>query len=389
MVTIDLYLAGKRGYKMIVGYPDYYKDFRCSAGDCPDTCCGGWKISIDNKTWKKYKGQKGELGRKMRGSLDKKERCFVLKNGFCPFLNEDRLCSIQMQMGERYLCRTCRDYPRHMEVYDGLKEVSLSLSCPEAAKIILKREPHFSVAIKRTEGNERPGRLLRILYQARRGMFRIMEDDSLSLENRLAMILAVAHDIQIRLDRRRREDILELLTRCSRPEAKKELEAKSEPFRTREEERRQYMAALMEVTKGLENITASWPVRRERCIRFLENKKIYKGVHEKFLYYKEKNRYLYVNLMIYFLYVYFLGAVYDQKVYGKVKLAVVSCLAVQEMAEAVLAEKGFLEEKDIIREAYIYSREIEHSDTNLEGMEEILTDSPLFSMENLFVCIFS
>ena len=28
--------------------PDYYKDFRCIAGDCTDTCCAGWmKLPIN------------------------------------------------------------------------------------------------------------------------------------------------------------------------------------------------------------------------------------------------------------------------------------------------------------------------------------------------------
>ena len=96
-----------------------------------------------------------------------------------------------------------------------------------------------------------------------------------------------------------------------------------------------------------------------------------------------------VYLMIYFLYVYFLGAVYDGNVYGKAKFAAVSCLAVQAMSEAVLAEKGELSEDDLIEAAYIYSREMEHSDNNLEGVEEILMKSGLFSMEKIFVCLFS
>ena len=35
------------------------------------------------------------------------------------------------------MCRTCRIYPRHQESYGDLAEVSLSLSCPEAARLVL------------------------------------------------------------------------------------------------------------------------------------------------------------------------------------------------------------------------------------------------------------
>ena len=27
--------------------PDYYKEFKCVASECTDTCCAGWEINID------------------------------------------------------------------------------------------------------------------------------------------------------------------------------------------------------------------------------------------------------------------------------------------------------------------------------------------------------
>ena len=38
------------------------------------------------------------------------------------------------------LCDTCRKYPRHIEEFEGLREYSLSLSCPEAARILLGKK---------------------------------------------------------------------------------------------------------------------------------------------------------------------------------------------------------------------------------------------------------
>ena len=51
--------------------------------------------------------------------------------------NEENLCDLYAEKGEKMLCRTCRMYPRHIEEYEGIREISLSLSCVEAAKIIL------------------------------------------------------------------------------------------------------------------------------------------------------------------------------------------------------------------------------------------------------------
>ena len=37
-------------------------------------------------------------------------------------------------------CKTCRQYPRHEEEYENVRELSLSLSCPEAARMILSQD---------------------------------------------------------------------------------------------------------------------------------------------------------------------------------------------------------------------------------------------------------
>ncbi len=57
-------------------------------------------------------------------------------------LNDDNLCDLYTGMGPDSLCWTCKTYPRHIEVFDGVREVSLCLSCIEAARIILgTKEP--------------------------------------------------------------------------------------------------------------------------------------------------------------------------------------------------------------------------------------------------------
>lgn len=41
--------------------PDYYDEFACIADRCPDTCCAGWQIMIDEDSLEKYERVKGEL----------------------------------------------------------------------------------------------------------------------------------------------------------------------------------------------------------------------------------------------------------------------------------------------------------------------------------------
>ena len=124
---------------MEITRPDYYKEFSCIAGACPDTCCAGWQIVIDDKSLKKYKRVKGTFRNRLHNDIDWKEKVFRQYEKRCAFLNEDSLCDIYSEVGKRMLCDTCRKYPRHIEEFEGLREYSLSLSCPEAAKILLGR----------------------------------------------------------------------------------------------------------------------------------------------------------------------------------------------------------------------------------------------------------
>ena len=39
--------------------PHFYDKFVCTAGDCPDTCCAGWQIMIDDASLEKYKNVQG------------------------------------------------------------------------------------------------------------------------------------------------------------------------------------------------------------------------------------------------------------------------------------------------------------------------------------------
>ena len=45
---------------MKIRVPEYFKDFKCIASKCEDTCCAGWGIVIDDATYDRYKNVQGE-----------------------------------------------------------------------------------------------------------------------------------------------------------------------------------------------------------------------------------------------------------------------------------------------------------------------------------------
>lgn len=118
--------------------PKYYKNFNCLAGSCPDSCCrSGWEIPLDSDTLRFYRafgikdidenicpGTDGDIIFKLNG------------NGDCLYLESDGLCRLY-KLTDGRLGDVCAKYPRYFEEYDGFTETGISVSCPEAARIVL------------------------------------------------------------------------------------------------------------------------------------------------------------------------------------------------------------------------------------------------------------
>ncbi|MGL6173641.1 MAG: flagellin lysine-N-methylase, partial [Cellulosilyticaceae bacterium] len=125
---------------MKIRVPSYFNDFTCIASECEDTCCAGWGIVIDEETYNAYQNIDSEFGKKLRSKIVEEDgdNVFVLNGENCPFLSENKLCEIYKEVGAENLCYTCRQYPRYMEEFCDLREMGISLSCPEAARIIVR-----------------------------------------------------------------------------------------------------------------------------------------------------------------------------------------------------------------------------------------------------------
>ena len=129
--------------KQVNFYPKYYRKFQCIASDCEDSCCAQWQIVVDDDSALKYEAVSGDIGEKLRSVQETDEdgdRVFRLENERCPFWEKSGLCEIHRKLGEEYLCHTCSEYPRAVQDFADFAEHDLSLSCPEAARIIFSDE---------------------------------------------------------------------------------------------------------------------------------------------------------------------------------------------------------------------------------------------------------
>lgn len=383
--------------------PDYYRQFRCIASECPATCCAGWQIVIDDKSLKKYQGCRTAFGNRLANSIDWKEKTFLQYEGRCAFLDENNLCDIYSEAGADMLCRTCRRYPRHVEEFENEREISLSISCPVVAKMLLNREERVTFLEAEKAGEEEEDEsfdffLYSALQDCRSVMFDILQDRENTIGFRMAKVLALAHDVQNRIDARRLFEVEALLERYQRPGADAKLKQKFLVY-SGVEGQRQRMNALLELLGQLEVLDESWPAQIAEY-GYIRNRMSEKEStageadapenHASVIAREKqgengsagagrKEEIQAEQLMVYFLFTYLCGAVYDGDAFAKVKMAVVSTLLLLDLMKA--------DRENQEQTVWRFSRELEHSDQNLNRMEELMKESEAAEFEELLKCV--
>ncbi len=367
--------------------PDYYEDFTCVADKCPDTCCAGWQIVIDEDSLEQYGEVPGAFGKRLVNSIDWQEGCFYQYNRRCAFLNEDNLCDLYTELGAEALCNTCRNYPRHTEEYEGLRELSLSLSCPIAAKMILLQEKFPEFVEYEDDKEEELAEefedfdilMFTQLEDARTAVLKHLKETKGSLEDKMDCYLQLAKDMQDCIDRGEYFEVDAVVRAFEEGQAKSDIciANKKVEFEHRYMHRKQLYQHIVE----LERLREEWTEVLEDAEKVLyaqgqtkydEAVKQFETFLDSELKAKERYEMVGVQLLVFFFYTYFCGAVYDDRIYSKTALAVESVRFIRELYLARWLEKGTLTKEDYVELAYRYAREIEHSDINLEAMEDFV-----------------
>lgn len=376
---------------MQITYPDYYREFSCTADKCKDTCCAGWGIVIDEKTLKKYRKVKGAFGERLCQEIDWKEASFHQNRGRCAFLNEQNLCDIYTQLGKKAFCDTCRRYPRHIEEFENLREISLSLSCPEVAEIILGRQEKVRFITKERKSQEETYGdfdffLFDKLMSARSFLLELLQNRQYQIEYRIGAALGFAHDLQRRIRNGEIFQVDELNERYQAEGAMERIGKKLETYEADTKRRIVLLDEMMESLNCLEVLNPEFPqwVRESRIILYERGSIWYQSKCRLFQEIGIGYGKILEQLMVYFVFTYFCGAVYDGNPYTKMKMAVISTIFIREWIMAVWIKEGKQPDlSQIAAISYRYSRELEHSDVNLNTMEAMLGKDPLFSMKNL------
>lgn len=313
---------------MILRTPSFYKDFKCIAGDCPDSCCQGWEVDADEQSLEYYKTLTGDIRKRIDSVLDKDEfgnTIFRLAHKKrCPFLNQENLCDMHIAIGGEHTPYTCRMFPRFINDFGGTREMGVSFSCPVASDMMweLTEPMHFVDELNDLppELNEIDAQTYFYLTKARKKAFDIVQDRSLPVNQRLIKLLDFGVEIQQDLE---------------------EYQEGDNPI------------AFFDVFRNPELINPQWIERVDNGAGKPVSDKVFNE-----------------NIASYFIFRYFLTAVYDYDVLSKIKMAVIGVLIVTYFGEDSWT-------------IHLWSKETEHSQYNMDRYKKLLKEAKCLSVNEL------
>ena len=221
----------------------------------------------------------------------------------------------------------------------------------------------------------------------------ILQNREYPLRLRAAAALALSHDLQERIDRNALFDADKLLERYASERMWSWFEARLEKLFSSDgssalkiKAARRTLDALFSLLDRMEVLRNDWPDHVAAARRTLADYNYSPGNRESETAFETVfDDIIGEQILVYFVFTYFCGAVYNGNAYGKMKFAAAGLILIRELARAQWIENsGRLDTEELFMTAVRYSREIEHSDYNKVMMEQLLGNEELFGLEDLF-----
>ena len=360
---------------MQVRTPDYYLQFKCIAGACTDSCCAGWQVDVDDRSYAYYETVTGEFGDRLRSVMIKGKRGAegrfrIGSDGRCPFLNENNLCDLYTALGEDALCTTCEMYPRYVTDFGNTREMGIALSCVTAAELIMGQQGEKGFVEHEDEDlflvlNDIDGLFYINMLQAREKVYGILWNRDINMADRLDLLLDYAKLLEAHRDN---------------PECFAGLDAKMPSAIPATDAAKSYGLFWKYYLKQA-IIKKEWALTGMKALELLKKGEFdCKAIPELLEQYSSE----FENIATYFVYRYFLQAVFDNRITDRIKMCVVSILMILQSyyVDSIVRQ----EEPDFDRRVWlthVYSRELEHSEENFARLLKILGKKKVFSADNL------
>ncbi|MDD3712252.1 MAG: flagellin lysine-N-methylase [Candidatus Izemoplasmatales bacterium] len=205
----------KEKVRAIFVVPDYYKNFVCKGGDCRDSCCVGWKVTIPMNQYfllhglscnKKVKEKIDRTFRPiLQGTPERYAEIVHTMDGDCPLHKKDGYCLLHETCGEEVLPWVCRYYPRGPRI-DYAHEASCANSCEKTLELLFENEDKLTFETKEllfmmTKPVKLPDEEHKILYQKiRKEIFVVLTNRNYLLHERIIHLGRYLKAIETNID---------------------------------------------------------------------------------------------------------------------------------------------------------------------------------------------
>ena len=379
---------------MKIRKPDYFKYFNCIADKCEDTCCAGWGIVIDDKSYEKYMNLESAFGDVLRSKIveDEGDKVFLLNGDRCSFLNEDNLCEIYNNIGEDGLCYTCRQYPRYLEEFGSLREIGISLSCPEACRIILNQKEKVRFELEEVEEevssyNDINANLYINLMQIRKIVLSIIQDRSINIDIRGSIVLRFIDEVQEKIDSNEISSIKDITNKYLDKDYINEVIENINKYKSKKDIKYTNMKNILNTFKNLKHIKPNDILGIDDVLRYffqsVNDRELYFKNYNDFNEYYKDNEYKFEQILVYYIYRYFLKSVFDYDAIGKIKFAIVSYIMIKELSAIRFLENREFIDSDLVYIAHTYSKDIEHLEENVEKLQELFETEEFFALDEI------
>lgn len=402
--------------------PTYLKEFSCIGSPCEDNCCIGWDVDFDKKSFQKYRKVKdGELGQLFKSCVMENPDSFsdevdyatvkLRKNKVCPFLNEQHLCKIQARFGEAHLSNVCATYPRYTNTIDGVFEHSATVSCPEAARLILMNPQ----GIRFVEGEENAsnryiltygvntqerGNPLRVsnLLALRQFSIDLLQQREIPLWQRLLLLGGFFEKLGKAEKSRKKTDVSAMIS-----EFKAELQSGGSRGVQWDKAPNPagQLALLKEITKSLKVFTE---IDSQRYIEFTqefiqglrpngagkskdEGLRLAQAYGEIYHPFMETHEYLLENYLVNFVFKDLFPAAEGADTFDAFMMLVIRYALIKLHLTGIGAHRGALTEETVVGFIQAFSKTVEHHKTYLESIAEHMSAMQYNTMEYMEMLI--
>ena len=379
--------------------PFYYDDFKCIAGDCIDNCCHAeWEISIDKKTYKKYRKLKGQWGNKINNNIgrirsnisDLRYGKIKLKDKGCSLLDEKGLCTIHANLGVGYLCNTCKVYPREITKLGEIYERNLFMSCPEVARYFVRHKENFYFNMGEEELSDLDKdyiidksydeKLYNLLWDSRSLAMEIIQFKEIEIWKRIIFLKMLTDKVQKLIDEENYENYEKVLNTFRNEITNIDVINSLDKIKFVEDVKFDFIQSIINKSSQLKRVKYSQLINDYyEMFNATDDKK----ENLKLLFEKEREFNIFLkdyenileNLLIYLIYGYFMLALYSKDLNKQVNKVVIT----YSMIKMLLLGRWYknnkkLEEEDFVEVIYVFSRVIEHNRSFLNKIYETIKE---------------